>query len=497
MQGAVTMGVRSPLLKAHGDDFAWSLLDASPDATLVVAGSGEIVFVSDHAGELFGFAVDDLLGRPVEDLLPAAFAQVHRAHRTRYRARPTVRTMGAGLDLWARRADGSEFPVEISLSPLRLGDDDFAVAAVRDISERVESEAQLHRVLRTLDATDDGIFIFDAATMEFSFVNEGAVRLTGYDRAELLAMTPRHLNPETSEAEYRRLIASLLVDRSSSIVRQATMVRKDGSEVAVEKTYRSAFTGRDKDAWIITLARDVTARLAQEADLRESQRALHDAEKLVAVVEDRERIARDLHDTVIQRLFGEGLNLQSMLPLVDARAAARLRATIDGLDQTIKELRMAVFFLQSPTSAPAGLRGRLFGTVTDARSALGFEPRLQFDGPIDAIEDRVAHHLIPVLREALSNVARHAHARSARVTLIFTDHVTLTVSDDGVGVPDEVLGGRGIRNLGERARLLGGESTLTNQPGGGSLLTWRVPASIVPSLVATDHRSEKTSITRR
>jgi PAS domain S-box-containing protein len=164
------VGARSATLKAFGDDFAWSLLDAAPDATLVVAGSGEIVFVNDHAGELFGYTLDELLGRVIEDLLPEALRAVHRAHRTRYRAKPTVRSMGAGFELRARRSDWTEFPVEISLSPLRLGDEVFAVAAVRDITERIAAEEQLRRVLRTLDATDDGVFIFDAETLRYSFV---------------------------------------------------------------------------------------------------------------------------------------------------------------------------------------------------------------------------------------------------------------------------------------------------------------------------------------
>ena len=143
---------------------------------------------------------------------PEALRAVHRAHRTRFRAEPTVRAMGAGSELWARRSDGSEFPVEISLSPLHLDDDVFAVAAVRDVSARVAAEDQLHRVLRTLDATDDAVFIFDAVTLRFSFVNDGAVRLVGYQRDELLTMTPLHLNPYTTESEYRRLVDALVAD---------------------------------------------------------------------------------------------------------------------------------------------------------------------------------------------------------------------------------------------------------------------------------------------
>ena len=471
------MGVRSPLLKSYGDDFAWSLLDAAPDATVIVAGTGEIVFVNDHAGELFGFDLTELLGRVVDDLLPDALRAVHRAHRTRFRAEPTVRAMGAGLELWARRSDGSEFPVEISLSPLRLDDDVFVVAAVRDVTERVAAEEQLHRVLRALDATDDAVFIFDAATLRFSFVNEGVVRLVGYERDELLTMTPVHLNPYTTESEYRRLVEALLADGSSSMVRRSILLAKDGSEVPVEKTLHWATSGRDGQPSVITLARDITARLAAEAELRQSQDALHQAEQVLAVADDRERIARDLHDTVIQRLFAVGLSLQSTIAGVGdpQRTRARLESAVDGLDQTIKELRMAVFSLHGAVSAPGGMRGRLLQVVTDATGGLGFEPRLQFDGPIETIDVHIADHLTPVLREALSNIAHHAQAGHVRVAVSVTDDVTLTVSDDGIGVPAEVLGGRGLINMAERARALGGDFTIRPEPSGGSLLVWQVP----------------------
>ena len=255
------------------------------------------------------------------------------------------------------------------------------------------------------------------------------------------------------------------------------MLRKDGSEVPVEKTFRSAPTGRDGNSWVITLARDVTARLAAEAELRQSQDALRQAEQVLVVAADRERIARDLHDTVIQRLFAEGLNLQGAIARVHDPdgTRARLESTIDGLDHAIKDLRMAVFSLQNAGASPGGLRGRLLEVVTDATAALGFEPRLQFDGPIESIDHRIAEHLIPVLREALSNVAHHARARNVRVAIGVGDDVVLTVADDGVGVPEEVLGGRGLTNMADRSQHLAGEFTITNQPGGGSLLTWRVP----------------------
>ena len=246
-------------------------------------------------------------------------------------------------------------------------------------------------------------------------------------------------------------------------MRRSILLAKDGSEVPVEKSFHSATSGRDDRRSVITLARDITARLAAEAELRQSQEALRQAEQVLAVAEDRERIARDLHDTVIQRLFAEGLSLQAAMAGVGdpQRTRARLESAVDGLDQTIRELRTAVFSLQGAASAPGGLRGRLLQVVTEATDGLGFEPRLQFDGPIETMDVHIADHLTPVLREALSNIAHHAHAGHVRVAVSVTADVTLTVSDDGIGVPAEVLGGRGLTNMNARARDLGGDFTIS------------------------------------
>ncbi len=226
----------------------------------------------------------------------------------------------------------------------------------------------------------------------------------------------------------------------------------------------------------MALARDISVRLATEAELRQSQDALRQAEQVVAVAEDRDRIARDLHDTVIQRLFAAGLNLQSTMQTSDDTTRRRLEVTVDDLDETIKELRMAIFSLQATGPSPGGLRGRLLDVISDTSEVLGFDPRLQFDGPIETIDPDIADDLVPVLREALTNVARHADAHSARVVVSASNEVVLQVSDDGVGVPDEVLGGRGLANMSSRAHGLGGSCTIEAVPGGGSLLTWRVPA---------------------
>jgi PAS domain S-box-containing protein len=462
----------------QGDDFAWSLLDAAPDATLVVSPTGEIVFANHHAGALFGSEPGDLVGRSVEQLLPDELRAVHRAHRTRYRADPVNRPMGSGLDLEARRADGSRVPVEVSLSPLQIGDEMHVIAAVRDVSARVAADEWMHRVLRTLDASPDGVFIFDAETLQYSFVNDGACRLVGYERDELLSMTPLHLNPAMSRAEYQGLVAELVASDDGRL-RQSTLMRRDGLEVPVEKAMRSAPPGRDGTAWIIVFARDITERRAAEAALEAKRRALEEAEQTIAVAADRERIARDLHDTVIQRIFAEGLNLQSALSMVGdpVRLRERVQATIDGLDSTIMDLRTAIFALHHrPTAPMGGVRGRFLEVVDVASPGLGFEVRLQFDGAIEVLDGHVVEEMEHVLREALSNVTRHARATSVRVSVTADDgYASVVVRDDGVGIPQDVVGGNGLRNITDRASGLGGDATIESVAEGGSELRWRVP----------------------
>ncbi len=208
-----------------------------------------------------------------------------------------------------------------------------------------------------------------------------------------------------------------------------------------------------------------------------------------ALVEDRERIARDLHDTVIQRLFATGLSLQGTSRLVrsDADAAVnRIEAAVDDLDLTVKHIRSAIFKLESSRGPSAwGLRDRVLALGRDAAGALGFEPRCFFDGPVDsAVDDELAAELLATLREALTNVARHARATSVHVEVIVDDHVVLRVIDDGIGPPgsDAATHGRaqghGLRNMAVRATRRGGTFELVGAgsgAAGGSVVRWQVP----------------------
>lgn len=202
----------------------------------------------------------------------------------------------------------------------------------------------------------------------------------------------------------------------------------------------------------------------------------------LAILEDRERIARDLHDTVIQRLFATGLSLQGTLRLVEADppiAIQRIESAVDELDLTVKHIRSAIFGLETSRPLGSGVRDQVVALLHEVSRPLGFEPRVLFEGPVDgAVDRRVAIELLTTMREALSNVARHAKATRVDVSVLVGQDITVRIADDGVGVPPESAAvGNGMRNMAARATDLGGTFSVEARPGGGTLLEWRVPRS--------------------
>lgn len=311
---------------------------------VIVDGDGTIVLVNHQLVALFGYERAELLGQSVDVLLPTSLRDTHREHRDAYATAPRTRAMGTGRALVGRRADGSEFPVEVSLGPVTADSGTFVVAAVRDITERLAIDERL-------------------------------------------------------------------------------------------------------------------------------QRAAQD----VRVLEDRDRIARDLHDTVIQRLFAAGMSLQAASSIVDAPdLRRRLDGVVDELDETIRELRTAIYELHQRSIDTDGLRQRITQVVADA-PLTGADPTLRLEGAFDAVPPEQAEQVLAALREALSNVARHAGASTVAITVEAGAELVLRVRDDGVGIVDDAAPGNGLANLEARASRLGGSFSVTAPPGGGTDLEWRVP----------------------
>lgn len=244
-----------------------------------------------------------------------------------------------------------------------------------------------------------------------------------------------------------------------------------GVVLLVREAGRSVFSGEETEP--------LQGFAAQAAVVMELADRRRDAQQ-IAVLQDRDRIARDLHDLAIQRLFATGMTLQSAGRLIEHQGASeRVARAVDDLDETIKIIRSTIFGLRSRDEAAGpGLRARAVRVVGEAAPVLGFAPGVRMEGLLDThVPKETADHLVAVLSESLTNVARHARAGRAEVVLE-TDgrEVRLTVSDDGVGIP---AGGRrsGLRNMAERAQQLGGELEWTSPAGGGTTLVWRVPVT--------------------
>lgn len=330
-------GVGSDFLM-NAESLAAALVDSSPDGLLLVDRGGTITLANPSAAQIFGRSTDELVGLPVEVLVPVEQREEHVRHRTDYVESPMQRPMGSGLQLLAEHADGSLFPVEISLSPISLEGEPQTIATVRDVSDR----------------------------------------------------------------------------------------------------------------------QDALAR--------------------VALMQDRERIARDLHDTVIQQLFAAGMNIEAIAETAGSTTVTeRLRAVAEHLDGTIHELRNAILQL-GQLAEQESLSARIDALVDDRATQLGFAPTATLADEIDELPQDLAEHLLATLSEALSNVARHAEATAATVTVRCNDRmVELVVTDDGAGYDTHSTGDGGVSNMSWRASELGGTCTVGPAEPTGTAVVWRVP----------------------
>jgi len=324
-------------------------------------------------------------------------------------------------------------------------------------------------LLEVVEAMPDGVVIVNDRG-EMLLVNREMERLLGFPRDEmlgkpvemLLTADIRHMHlshREAFQANPRRRSMGAGLDLEAQ--------RKDGSVFPVEISL--APTELNGSRVVIATIRDVTAHRQADADLNA-------ARERVLLAEDHERIARDLHDTVIQRMFASGLSLQSMLPTVPETAKVKIERILDDQDDAIRELRTAIFGLASKRSAGRTVRVVVNDLVDESARVLGFRPTLHMSGVLDTIDEATTAEVAAVTREALSNVARHARARKVEVSLKNADgELSLVVSDDGEGIPASHRLGSGLLNMHDRAERLGGGCGVTSAAGAGTTVRWQIP----------------------
>ncbi|WP_051275145.1 GAF domain-containing sensor histidine kinase [Cellulomonas sp. URHD0024] len=316
---------------------------------------------------------------------------------------------------------------------------------------------------------------------------------SGIPRADALA-TVRARVAAVAEASAVMLHDDLPPGLEADLVGHAPVLRRmsDGQDLGLDgPVWVLAMPLRSAERWVAALTAcwpgpegdagpqvDLSSvagfaeQLALALDVAEAQA---DRARL-AVLEERERIARDLHDMVIQRLFAIGLAVQGAAQdAVRPDVTQRLESAVDDLDETIKDVRTTIFRLGARGGSTTGLRHAVDAEVVRSRQTLGFLPRLRIEGVTATVPDNISADTVAVVREALANVARHARAREVVVRLFIGADVLVEVQDDGVGVPEHVTRRSGLANLEERARRRGGSMSVNPVDDGGTLLAWTVP----------------------
>ena len=320
-----------------------------------------------------------------------------------------------------------------------------------------------------IEQSPDGLVICDQHGV-ITYVNDELSSMSGYGANELIGQRVEVLVPLDATARHPDLRGEFLQTNASRPMGPSGDVRlrhRDGTELAVAVALSTIHDASGRS--VVASVRDISERMDQERRLQISNEAL-------ALAAERERIARDLHDTVLQHLFALGLEMQSLEMIVDNSLTARVTSAVDQIDHAIREIRTTVFTLGS-AQRHGSFGQEIQDIVRQATRVLGFSPRLVIDGAAELLVPlAVRVELFAALREALGNVARHAHATEALVEIRVEQDLMVTVDDNGVGIADNSLGkGNGLGNLAARATGLGGTFDIRARVTGGTRLSWCVP----------------------
>ncbi|MBV9661947.1 MAG: PAS domain S-box protein [Acidimicrobiales bacterium] len=480
---------------------------ASPDALIVTGEDGTIEMASPAAEALFGYPLQDLLGQPVEVLLPEGLRSLHARHRGSYLTAPEGRPMGIGLELRGRAVDGSVFPLDVSLVPTKVDGRLRVGAFVRDATERRRGEDLLRFVneisqrVITGDPTPDLLEMTARRARQLVGAVAAWIYIQSDDREQVVVAAAEGEAADSLRGATRPAATSLAA-RSMRLGRTLAIPDMTAERDVLTEARAAGFgpglylTMQAEDgpvgSLVLARRRDAAQFVAEEvgaAEVFASAAAIvlalgtaRDDLERMRLSAEYERIARDLHDTVIQRLFALGMQLEATERIAEGVVAERIRATVESIDGVIREIRETIFDLNRPASAgPDGLRSQLRAIVVECAQQLGFAPRLTFRGPVEAaVDESLVPQLASVARESLSNVSRHAKATAVDVVLrVGEGWVTLSVSDDGVGMSGEPAAGHGLDNMATRAHRLGGELSIVGRRPAGTLLQWRVPLQVV------------------
>jgi protein-histidine pros-kinase len=417
------------------------LLESAPDATLIVNVTGRLVLVNSNAEKLFGYSRDELIGQPVEVLMPARYHSTHPGHRTKFFSTPRTRTMGEGLELYGLRKDGLEFPVEISLSPLETEEGTLVMSAIRDITERRKAERKFRGLL---ESAPDAVVIVDRRGT-IVLVNSQVEKSLGYSREELLGQKVEMLIPKryASHGQHREGYFLDPKVRGMGAGLELNGLRKDGTEFPVEISLSPLET--EEGLLVSSAIRDITDRKRFEQSLQEKNLELESANtQLEATNKELEAFSYSVsHDL---RAPLRGIDGFSQVLLEDhadqlsgegKEALHRVRAAAQRMAELIDNLLTLSHMTLSELSHETVSLTSLANSVADDLKQSDRKRRVEFE----IQKDLTVHGDPRLLRIAIENLfgnswkftARHERARIELGCTTNNGVPVYFVRDDGAG----------------------------------------------------------------
>lgn len=448
------------------------------DQTFVLHTSdGVITWVSDSIEQSIGWTREELIGSPSRDFVHPddqyllATMRDRRCEGTPY----AVRLRLIGKEGSCRWHDVTSTLV----SSLEQGE--WAVNILRDVTDSLVAAQHREHLTRLMAATVDAL---PDPHLHLSPVWDELGRITGLDVASANLAACAALRCTREQLVGQSLSGLLPETLLQDICRHAREVVASGTSFVIDDLHLHSDILGEHGLYDIRLMLaggllSLTFREVSERHLRYD--AVARIRELDVLNAERERVARDLHDGAIQKVFATSLRLAALAAQLPESSRARLEELIDLQDAVIKDLRTTVYQLGTTGWSSGSPSQAMAKTAREASRALGFTPELHVDHRLATIHDATFGHVLFVVREALSNVARHAHAHHVHVSLVLEDSdLVLTVWDDGVGLDPSTPRGDGVGNMERRAQLLGGTCDITSQFGEGTTMEWRVPAPPPP-----------------
>lgn len=497
------------IFKERGSDVFETIFESVAEGIVVVNNKQLIVAANVSANNIFGYGKDELVGKPLQTLIPRDFHKVHKSHFKEFMADSGKRQMGMGRDLFGIRKDGTTFPVEAGLSPFKIGDEHYVMALVIDITERKRAEQELKHWATIFDESLNEIYTFDAKTLHFLNANRGARQNIGYTISELKKLTPVDIKPKFTEAKFKELMAPL-VDRSKEKIQfETTHERKDGSTYPVEVHLQLSTLGNEE--LFVAIILDITERKNYTANLEKKvkQRTQQLSEAL-----EKEKELNELKTKFLSLVSHEFKTPLSGI-LTSATLAGKYKESsqqqkrekhLRTIQNKVKYLNNIINDFLSIERLESGKVNYKFSTfplskvvnevIYDANMLLKNEQIINYPNDID---DILIEFDEKILELALTNIVNNAIKYSPEQTVIDVNVTTegkdlvIRIDDEGMGIPEKEQKfvfdryfraenalhdqgtGIGLNIVKSHLENLGGSITFNSSEGKGSSFWIKIP----------------------